>query len=93
MLGADTSIPAAPVAAAAAVRPIQPQPEQRVVESSARATLQEQFTGSVMSQGPSAIDQLAESARQFAEILDRTGNVQVASSVSGFRVGQIDTYA
>jgi hypothetical protein len=93
MLGADSSIQAVPNIAAAAVRPAQPRPEQRVVESAQRSTLHQQYSGSVSAGPPSAVEQLVESARQFADVLDSTGNVQVASTVSGFRVGFLDTYA
>jgi hypothetical protein len=93
MLGADASIQAVPLAGAAAVRPSQPQPETRVVESTSRASLQQQHARSTLARLPSALEELAASARQFAEVLDSTGNVQVASSVSGFRVGHLDTYA
>ncbi|MCK4341662.1 MAG: hypothetical protein KAY37_08065 [Phycisphaerae bacterium] len=55
--------------------------------------MHQQHTGSMLARAPSAVEQLVYSARQFAGILDRTDNVQVASSVSGLRVGVIDTYA
>ncbi len=93
MLGTDISVQAVPVAAAtAALKPSQPQPETRVVERSTRSTLQQQ-SGSSYTPTGSSLERLAASARQFAEVLDTTGSVQVASSVSGFRVGFLDTYA
>lgn len=93
MLGADHSIQAVPYTGPADVRPSQPPPPQRVVESAARSTLHQQQTQSMYARLPSGLEQLVDSARQFADILDSTGNVQVASFVSGFRVGSIDTYA
>lgn len=93
MVSADTSVHAVAYAGAAAQRPIEPPPQQRVVESTAQATLQQQQTASMYARMPSPVQDLVASARQFADILDRTGNVQVASSVSGFRVGFVDTYA
>jgi len=42
---------------------------------------------------PNVVEQLVTSARQFADILDTTGNVQVAAWISGFRVGFLDIYA
>lgn len=93
MLGAESSMSAVPFAATAALRPVQPPPEVRVVENTARASLRQQHTGTHISRPPSAVDDLIQSARQFADILDRTGNLQVASSVSGFMVGGLDTYA
>jgi hypothetical protein len=92
MLGADSSIQAIPVAVSAAVKPNQPQPEQRVVENVSRAALHQQHAGSTLARMPSAVEQLIHSARQFADVLDTTGNVQVASTVSGFHVGHVDTY-
>lgn len=93
MVGADFSLQAVPYVAPVAARPSQPQPETRAVESSAESTLQRHHAGSTLARQPSAVDQLVDSARQFADILDTTGNVQVASVVSGFRVGHVDTYA
>jgi hypothetical protein len=93
MVGADFSLQAVPHMAPTAARPSQPQPETRAVESSAESTLQGHHAGSTLARMPTAIDQLVESARQFAEVLDTTGNVQVASTVSGFRIGHVDTYA
>lgn len=93
MLGADHSIQAVPYTGPADVRPSQPPPQQRVVESAARSTLDQQQTRSMYASPPSGLQQLVSSARQFADILDSTGNVQVASYISGFRVGALDTYA
>jgi hypothetical protein len=42
---------------------------------------------------PSSIEQLSSSARQFADVLESTGSVVVASSISGFRMGHLDVYA
>jgi hypothetical protein len=83
------------VAAAAGMVPVpvsRPPPEQRVVEDTARAELRHQHTRSALGQGPSELQQLSESARQFADLLDTTGNLQVASAISGFRAGHLDMY-
>lgn len=94
MFGAEfsgQSVPFAPVPLQQRV--VQPPPPQRVVEGAHRATLQSQDFGTMYARMPSPLQQLSESARQFADILESTGNVMVASSVSGFRVGHVDVYA
>jgi hypothetical protein len=93
MFGPDYS---AGTAAAAGMVPVllsRPQPQQRTVEDTARATLQHQESGSTLAQAPSELQQLSQSARDFADLLDTTGNVQVASALSGFRARHLDMYA
>jgi hypothetical protein len=93
MLGQDFTTSALPPAGLAHVQPVRPQPVQRTVESVAKSHVRRFDTPSMYAAPPSAIEQLSSSARQFADVLDTTGNVQVASSVSGFVVGHVDLYA
>jgi hypothetical protein len=93
MLGQDLSVAAAAAAGATQIQPARPQPEQRVVEGTGKSRLPDQETASMLAQPPSALQQLSSSARQFADILDSTGNVQLAASISGFRGGYLDVYA
>ncbi len=93
MLGTSIPMQAVPYTGAVVARPSQPVPAQRVVESTAEVTLQRHSTASMYAAPPSSAQQLASSARQFADVLDTTGNVQIASSVSGLRIGFLDTYA
>jgi hypothetical protein len=90
MLASNSSLPAAPLVAPATVRAA-PAPAPRVVESTTGGTSHE-TPGSTLAPPGTPIDELAASARQFAEILDSTGNLEIASSVSGFRIGHLDTY-
>ena len=92
MFGQDFSVGAAAAAGAALTPVSRPQPEQRVVESTAHAQLRQRDAGSNFARAPSALEQLSSSARQFADVLDATGSVQVASSVSGFQAGHLDMY-
>lgn len=98
MLGPDISAQAVshvgPVPAP--VRPVEP--EQRVVEDTAQTNTGQQEPGSELAQSPQtsaamAIQRLSTAARIFASILDSTGDVEVASTVSGFRTPRLDTYA
>lgn len=93
MFGPDSSVQAVPYTGPPTTPPGQPPSEQRVVESTAKATLQQHQTGSMSAQPPSALKDLANSARRFAEILDSTGSIVLASVASGFRVGHVDVYA
>jgi len=70
-----------------------PPPEPRVVENVAHATLRQYESSPANRRLPSALDDLAQSARQFAELLDSTGSVAVASSISGLAIGALDVYA
>jgi len=90
MLDSSSLVPAAPVPTHA-VPPPAPATTPRAVESTAQSTLQQQGSVTVAPHA-SPIQELARSARQFAEILDATGNVQIASVISGFRLGHLDTY-
>ncbi len=91
MFGPDFST-AAPAVTAVAPVPARPQPEQRVVEDTARPQLARQETGTLFSPPAPDLQQLSASARQFADLLDTTGNVQIASAISGFRAGHLDMY-
>ncbi len=93
MLGQDSTTAAVAAAGAPQVPLNRPRPEQRVVEGTAKSTLQQFQTGPMFARMPTAIEQLSRSARQFARVLESTGSVQVASGVSGFVVGYVDTYA
>ncbi len=92
MFGPDFSTGVAAVAGMVPVPVSRPQAEQRVVEDTARAELRHQHTGSALGQMPADLQRLSESARQFADLLDTTGNLQVASAISGFRAGHLDMY-
>ncbi len=81
-VGAVTAPPAA-----------RPPPVHRVVESAPRARQQPLETGSTYAQPPTALEELTASVRQFADVLEITGNVHIASSVSGFRAMFLDLYA
>jgi len=70
-----------------------PPPQPRVVENVAHATLRQYESSPAYGRLPSALEELAYSARQFAELLDSTGSVAVASSISGLPVGGLDVYA
>jgi hypothetical protein len=91
MFGPDFSTATAAVAGVAPV-PAQPQPQPRVVEETARPQLARQETGTLSSRPAADLQQLSASARQFADLLDTTGNVQIASAISGFRAGHLDMY-
>jgi hypothetical protein len=91
MLDSSSLVPAAPVPTHA-VQPPASATTPRIVESTAQSTLHQQGGVTVAPQ-LNPLQELARSARQFAEILDATGNVQVASVISGFRLGHLDTYA
>jgi hypothetical protein len=92
MFGPDFSSGAAAVAGVVPVPASGPQPEQRVVENTGRSQLARQETGALYSRRPPDLQQLSASARQFADLLDTTGNVQIASAISGFRAGHVDMY-
>ena len=92
MLGPDLTVSAVAAAGTAQTPVTRPPPEQRVVEEAAGAHLQRQETGTLSPRSPSPLRELSESARQFADVLDTTGSVQVASSISGFQPGHLDMY-
>jgi len=81
MFGPDFSTGAAAITGIVPVLARGPQPAQRVVESTARSALEH-----------SDLQQLSKSAREFADLLDTTGDVQVALAISGFRAGHLDMY-
>jgi|GEM_PF-2370248 len=93
MLGPDPTIGAAPAVAATHAPLTRSPPEPRVVESTAGSQLPRHETATMSASQPNVVEQLVTSARQFADILDTTGNVQVAAWISGFRVGFLDIYA
>ena len=93
MLAQDVTTSAAAVAGVPPGYYSRPPSQPRVVESAGNASLRQQQTASMLAEPPSAVQRLADSARQFAEILETTGNVFVASSVSGFRSARVDVYA
>lgn len=93
MFGQATSVPVPP-AAGLTTGPVR-QPERvepRAVEStdSSRPRSHASATDAPPMQ---SVKRLSESARLFAEVLETTGSVQVAASVSGFIIGQLDLYA
>jgi hypothetical protein len=92
MFGPDLATGAAAVTGIVPVLAQAPQPAQRVVESTARSALEHRETGSMITSPPSDLQQLSKSAREFADLLDTTGNLQVASAISGFRAGHLDMY-
>ena len=91
MFGQTNSIGAAVAAGTTQVPVSRPPPVQRVVEGTEQARLQQQQTRATLAK-PSPLKQLSDSARQFADVLDTTGSVQVAMSISGFRAGHLDVY-
>ena len=91
MLGVDSTSPVVPYSGPVQVRANSPPPELRVVEDVARTTLAARHA--ISPAIPNALDEFVASVRQFAEILDTTRNVAMASSVSGFHVGVLDVYA
>jgi hypothetical protein len=93
MFAPDITPGAAAVAGVMQALSSRPQLTQRVVEDTARPELQQQGTGTLSDRAPTELQQLSKSARQFADLLDKTGNVQVASAISGFRAGRLDMYA
>jgi hypothetical protein len=90
MVGVDSTSPAVPNFGPVQVRANAPPPEQRVVEAVAHATLAARHA--VSSPVPDSLDAFVSSVRKFAQVLDSTGNVQMAASVSGFNVGVQDVY-
>lgn len=82
------------VAGAAAAPPVtaRPPPAPRVVESAPRVR-QSTLEFRPAHGRPTSLDELAASVRQFAEVLEATGSVPLASSVSGFRSMYLDLYA
>ena len=93
MLGPDLTVSAVPVAGAAAAPAPRPPPEPRTVESSAEAQLDGQQSAAQPDLTPDSLKRLISSARTFAALLDATGDVRMAASLSGFRAGQLDIYA
>ena len=92
MFGQDLTVSAVATAGAAQTPVTRPPPEPRVVEKAAGGNLRRQETGVLDARAPTPLRELSKSARQFADLLDTTGSVQVASSISGFRAGHLDMY-
>ena len=92
MLGPDLTVSAVAAAGTAQTPVTRPPPEQRVVEEAAGANLQRQETGTVSARASSSLQELSKSAREFADVLDTTGSVQVAATLSGFQAGHLDMY-
>jgi hypothetical protein len=92
MLGQDLTVSAVAAAGAAQTPVTRPPPEHRVVEKAAGSNLRRQETGVLAPRTPSPLRELSDSARQFADLLDTTGSVQVAASISGFQAGHLDMY-
>jgi hypothetical protein len=91
MFGPDFSTAPAAVTAVAPV-PVRSPPPQRVVEDTAQPQLSHQETGTLLSPPAADLRRLSASAREFADLLDKTGDVQIASAISGFRRGHFDMY-
>lgn len=92
MFTPDLSVHAVAPATAPPVQSTRPPPEPRAVEALAQARLRQRSTSTTLTPMPTELERLSASARQFADTLDATGNVDVAVAVSGFRVGQLDLY-
>jgi hypothetical protein len=93
MFGQDYSVQAVATAGAPLVQSSRPPPEPRAVENVAKARVRQQSTGTTLAPPPTPAQRLSASARQFADVLDATGSLYMAASVSGFRAGQLDLYA
>ncbi len=94
MLGSEVSATAAASAGPTpAPTPQVQQAQRRVVEGVERSTLRQQSTGSALSKSGAGNADLVASARQFIKLLEATGNVQVASRLSGLKIGGVDLYA
>lgn len=92
MLAANYTAPiAAPVPAQFTPRD-RPPPAKRVVESTSGTDPPRAQTQSAPGPMASAAS-LSRSARQFAAILEATGNVHIAAMMSGFSYGSLDVYA
>lgn len=93
MLGVESTAHTMPYTGPPQLAQSRPQPEQRVVEGSEQTTSSRTRTGSTGEWTQSTVARLVASARQFAAILDTTGDVRAASSVTGFPVRYVDLYA
>jgi hypothetical protein len=93
MFGQDYSVQAVVTAGAPLVQSSRPPPEPRAVEGLAKARLRQQSANTTLAPSPTAVERLSASARQFADVLDATGSLSMAASISGFRAGQLDVYA
>lgn len=93
MFSQDFSTQAVSAAAAPSVQLTRPPPEPRAVESLSKARVRQESGGTTLAPAPTALQQLSASARQFADVLDATGSLNVATIVSGFHAGQLDVYA
>ncbi len=67
--------------------------ERRVVESTDQARLHEQGSATTPRGGAGKLAELSHAARRFAEVLETTGSVALAASISGFSPGGLDTFA
>jgi hypothetical protein len=97
MLGPDLTVSAVAVAGVNQVPVTRPPPTPRPVESTAGPRLDPQQTSQQGAEQAPQVDEslrnLVRAARIFANLLDATGDVRVAQSLSGFRAGQFDVYA
>ncbi len=97
MLGPDLTVSAAAVAGVSQVPVTRSPPTPRPVENTAGSRLDQQQTSQQSAAQAPQIDEslqnLSRAALTFANLLDATGDVRVAASLSGFRTGQFDTYA
>lgn len=93
MLGGEASSYAVPVTGPPQMNLSQPKPEQRVVETSDKATSRDVDSQSPNLSPPLKPAQLSNTARQFAAILDTTGSVRTAAMATGFRLTHVDLYA
>jgi hypothetical protein len=97
MLGPDLTVSAVAVAGASQVPVTRPPPTPRPVERTAESRLDQQQTTDQPAEQLAATDEtvqrLISAARVFANLLDATGDVRVAESLSGFRGGQLNVYA
>lgn len=79
-------------AAATPHLPVRSPPEVRTVEPATESAAPRTDTPSQHAHQQTSLRQLVQSAMAFANVLANTGNVYVASTVSGFRV-PLDVYA
>ncbi len=91
MLGLEVTTPAVPAAGALHAPASRPPPETRTVEPTTEAPRRQAATPRTAQPSP-ALDDLIASARAFANLLDATGSVQLASTLSGFQPGGLDLY-
>jgi hypothetical protein len=87
---AATPPPVAPVIAPQHAPTSRPPPSERVIEHSDAASNARVATDP---SDDAKSSELTASARRFAAIMQVTGDVRLAASLSGLPVGSIDTYA